>query len=280
MITAENIEDALRAMDPAAPGHGDHDDVRARTDLTRILASEPHPGARQRALPVAARRRPAVRRTAGALVAVAAAATAVIVGPSLLGTSSAYATWTAIPTVVPPGAGEAAASDCRTLITDGSGDEGPDAATAAHLAAASTALTERRGIWTTTVLGGDNGFTAVCVAADGDHHSPESSWFASTTGGDPGCLLPSPRQMITNNFGVGYQQAGDISILAGLAGTEVSALTYHSRHHGVVAATVASGRFALWMPGDDFEDAPTDGVPVQVTYRDGTTATITLGSPE
>ena len=278
MITTENIEAALRAMDPAAPGHDDHDEVRARTDLTRILASDPHPGAaRQRALPTAARgRRPALRRTAGALVAVAAATTAVVVVPSLRGTSSAYATWTAIPTAVPPGASERATAECRTLITDGSGQGGPDAATAADLAAASTALSERRGIWTTTVLAGQGGFTAVCVAADGDHRSPQSSWFASTTGADPARAQPGPRQLEANTLGVGYQQAGDISIAAGLAGTDVAALTYRSRHHGVVAATVASGRFALWLPGDDFQDAPTLGVPVQVTYRDGTTATDTL----
>lgn len=43
---------------------------------------------------------------------------------------------------------------------------------------------------------------------------------------------------------------------------------------GLVAATVAGGRFAFWFPGDELEDRET--VPVEVTYADGSTATVKL----
>ena len=54
---------------------------------------------------------------------------------------------------------------------------------------------------------------------------------------------------------------------------DVTGVTYQSASRGQVAATVAAGRFALWLPGNELMDASRTGVQVQVTYRDGSTAT-------
>ena len=47
----------------------------------------------------------------------------------------------------------------------------------------------------------------------------------------------------------------------------------------MVVATVAHGAFAFWLPGGELEDASNDGVAVTASYRDGTTATITIRLP-
>ena len=52
---------------------------------------------------------------------------------------------------------------------------------------------------------------------------------------------------------------------------------HRSRTHGEVAATVSQGRFVLWLPGGELEDAP-EGVRVDVTYRDGSTGSARLTS--
>jgi hypothetical protein len=43
-----------------------------------------------------------------------------------------------------------------------------------------------------------------------------------------------------------------------------------------VKATVAKGHFALWLPGNELKDAATNGVEVEVTYKDGTKGTRNL----
>jgi hypothetical protein len=40
-----------------------------------------------------------------------------------------------------------------------------------------------------------------------------------------------------------------------------------------VIATVAKGHFAFWLPGNELQNASEKGVPVDVTYRDGSTET-------
>jgi hypothetical protein len=67
--------------------------------------------------------------------------------------------------------------------------------------------------------------------------------------------------------------AGDISLAAGTAGSDVVGVIYKSRTHDAVTATVSPGHFALWLPGDELRNASSDGVEVEVTYQDGTTET-------
>ncbi len=70
--------------------------------------------------------------------------------------------------------------------------------------------------------------------------------------------------------------AGDISLAASTAGSDVIEVVYHSRTHGNVDATVSSGHFALWFPGDELINASSHGVDVEMTYRDGSTNTSRL----
>jgi hypothetical protein len=71
--------------------------------------------------------------------------------------------------------------------------------------------------------------------------------------------------------------AGEISLAAGHAGADVVGVVYRSQTHGDVTATVSHGRFALWLPGDELEDANAgEGVEVEVTYGDGSTGTSRL----
>ena len=87
---------------------------------------------------------------------------------------------------------------------------------------------------------------------------------------------PEPRELLATDLGVGTIDAGDISLAAGTAGSDVVSVVYHSRTRGDVTATVNQGHFALWFPGDELMDASSDGVEVEVTYRDATTATSRL----
>lgn len=71
-------------------------------------------------------------------------------------------------------------------------------------------------------------------------------------------------------------KAGDLSMAAGEAGSDVVEIVYRSRTRGDVAATVSKGHFALWLPGDELRDLSSTGVEVEVTYRDGSTGTTLL----
>jgi len=68
---------------------------------------------------------------------------------------------------------------------------------------------------------------------------------------------------------VGTMSVGDISMIAGWAGSDVVGVVYDRTTHGDVTATVDQGHFALWFPGDELS---TKELEVHVTYRDGTTA--------
>ncbi|MEV7648495.1 hypothetical protein [Arthrobacter sp. NPDC089319] len=70
--------------------------------------------------------------------------------------------------------------------------------------------------------------------------------------------------------------AGNISVAAGPAGSDIVVVTYKSRNNEYVTATVSKGQFALWLPGNELKDAATQGVEVEVTYIDGTTGTSIL----
>ncbi|MEO5852207.1 MAG: hypothetical protein ABIQ15_06805 [Nocardioides sp.] len=70
--------------------------------------------------------------------------------------------------------------------------------------------------------------------------------------------------------------AGELSLAAGTAGSDIVGVAYDSRSHGEVAATVSKGRFGLWQPGDEVEDTSSKGVEVDVTYHDGSTGTVRL----
>ena len=84
---------------------------------------------------------------------------------------------------------------------------------------------------------------------------------------------PSPPALTAPELGVGTMNAGDLSLAARTAGSDIVGVAYLSRSHGDVSATVSQGHFALWLPGDELKDTSSNGVEVEVTYRDGRTGT-------
>ncbi|PZF84239.1 hypothetical protein [Jiangella anatolica] len=255
----------LRSLDPAAADVDPHG-PRARADLARILAAPAAP-ASPAAAPAPPRRR-RVRRLVLTAAAVAAAAVgASVLVPSLTGGDRAFATWTATPSAVSAGASEEIADACRDAQRDGAGGFEAD------LAAATAAVAERRGDWSLALLAGDDGFSALCIT---DESTPLFRDWIGMIGGPGGYTAPEPRSAFVWTLGTGTVGGGELSVAAGAVGSDVTGMTYDSAEHGVVTATVAAGHFAFWLPGDELENASGDGVPVTVTYADGTTGTLTL----
>ncbi|GAA4628294.1 hypothetical protein [Cellulomonas oligotrophica] len=269
MNRTDDLTTALRSLDAADP-RVDGAGARARTVLQAILTTDPDQptaaapgGARTTARP------PRTTRRVVATVGLVAAATAGIVALSpLTGGDHAFATWSATPSGMSSHEQAEAVAGCRASMQDAAPE------LAEGLAAAVAAVAERRGVWTTVVLSGADGLSALCVA-DSSAGLFEDAVIGSV-GGPTGTLAPGARDLVATDLGTGTIGAGTVSLAAGEAGADVVGVVYRSATHGPVAATVRAGRFALWFPGADLTDAGSEGVDVQVTYRDGTTATRTL----
>lgn len=273
MIRTPDSIAILRTLD-AADLHLDPHSARARTDLDRILASEPSPQRRTfdatskftagAARPRRDRR--TARRIAAAGVVLVAATSALVALPSLVGGDTAFASWVPTPVALTAEQRTAAADSCRDAQVDGAGTDFGD-----ELRSADTAVAERRGTWTTVVLSRQDGFSALCIT-DSSAHLFARDMIGSV--GHPDVPAPGPRDLVATDLGVGTMNAADVSLAAGAAGVDVTQVTYRSPTRGDVSATVSGGRFALWLPGGDLKDA--NSVEVQVGYRDGTTAAAVL----
>lgn len=267
MTRISEVNDAIRSMDPADP-YVDQISTRAVADLQAILDTEIAPSPRRT---TSRRLAPAIRRTA-VVGATAVAVTVVTLAlPTLLGGDRAFATWTAAPASLGEEARPGAGAECRERMKDGS-DVGPDYGK--YLDEAEVAIAETRGVWTTVVLVGTDGFSAMCITDDSDH------LFSKRMIGSMGIVTdytaPGPRELIATSLGMGSSNDDAISLVSGHAGEDVEKVVYASVEHGDVVATVSSGHFALWLPGDELEDAPSDGVELEVTYRDGESGTVML----
>jgi hypothetical protein len=261
MNRIHDIDATLRSLDPADP-HVDPASARARSDLHAILATDPTSHPRRRPWP-------STRRVVLVGGMVAAATVALVTLPSLTGGDQAFATWAAAPEGMSAQQRAEAATDCRKNQKDGAGAE-----YAGDLSRADLVIAERRGVWTTVVLAGTDGFRALCIADDSARLFTDAMIGSIGTATDR--AAPEPRELLATDLGVGTINAGDISLAAGAAGSDVVRVVYHSRTRGDVTATVNQGHFALWFPGDELMDASSDGVEVEVTYRDATTATSRL----
>jgi hypothetical protein len=140
-----------------------------------------------------------------------------------------------------------------------------------ELSAAEVAIAERRGAWVTVVLAGPEGFEASCTT---DATAP---WFDKGSFGSVGkstnaAALPA-RGIDVSQLGTGTSSDKALSLASGRVGAEVAAITYTNSANEEVIATVAKGHFAFWLPGNDLENASDEGVPVEVTYTDGSTDT-------
>jgi hypothetical protein len=260
----------LRTLDPADPDVDPHN-PRALADLDRILSI----GAGQR--PDLA---PAKARSRRVRLAVAAGATAITAGvalvflPSLTKGDSAFASWTATPTGLSTQAAADAAAACRDAQLDGpAGEHSPGMDLRENVRAADVAIVERRGEWTLVTLAGTDGFSALCIT---DESTPLFRDWIGSVGIPANYATPGPRDVVATDLGAGSTKAGELSVAAGYVGSDVTGVVYRSIRHGDVMATVSGGRFALWLPGDELEDAPRVGVEVHATYRDGSTGPVLL----
>lgn len=251
------IDSTLRQLDPADPA-ADATSERARIDLTRILQSAPEAPS-----PVVLNhRRPIVRlATASALVAAAGAAVFVVV-PSITGGDEAFATWTATPSGMSAAETARSAEQCRDAQRE------MPAGYEEQLAAARVAISERRGEWTTVVLTGTDGFSALCIT---DESKPMFESWVGSAGTPTDYVTPQARSIQLTSRGPVAMNGHELSLLEGAVGAEVVGVSYQSKGNGEVQATVSQGRFALWFPGDELKE---DGADVVVSYRDGTSATV------
>lgn len=271
-MTSHHTTDALlRSMDAAqeAPPVNAH---RARADLDRILSQ--NPSASRFYLPSAAAdadqkratsRSRGLRRSIAVGGLVAAATAGLMIVPALTTGDPAFATWTAVPMQLTGSDWDGAVAECRSA-QGGRGDGPADTA--------EVAIAEQRGAWNTVVLTGPDSFEATCIT-DASALIRGGSMVGSTgtLGSDTD---PAPRGLKPTHLGVPYISSTPLSMASGRAGSDVAGITYTSIDGDEVIATVSKGHFAFWLPGDEFAGTVETGVPVRVTYADGTIETQTL----
>jgi hypothetical protein len=264
MKTNHDIDTLIRSMD-AARLSAAPDLSRSQKDLEQILSSHPiapAPTEHKKTTP-----RPSRRWRTLALGAVALAATAgFLVVPALSGGDPAFATWTAAPGELIGTERDSAVSDCiRSSQGVGSGMYAKD------LEAAEVAIAEKRGVWTTVVIAGANGFEATCTT---DSTAPwfKKGSFGSVGNSGNGQPLP-PRGVRATQLGTGVISNNPLSMASGQVGTDVAAIAYTSASGEQIKATVSKGQFAFWFPGSELTTSSDQAVPIEVTYNDNTTTT-------
>lgn len=276
MIRNQDIDTLLRSLDAADHG-GPADTPRARADLHRILSTDPAQAPLRRPpLTTAADQGRQVKNTGrtarrvaavGGMVAVATAG--MIILPSLSGGDPAFASWTPAPTGMTETDRASAVAECRASKKDVGGGMYAD-----DIDSADVAIAERRGVWTTVVLTGEDGFSAMCITDDAVNLFGRG--MIGSVGKSAGNAVPGRRELTATALGTGTMSAGDISLAAGTAGSDIVGIIYKSRTYEDVTATVSQGHFALWLPGDELRNASSDGMDVEVTYQDGTSGTSRL----
>lgn len=194
----------------------------------------------------------------------AALTVGMVVVPSVTGGDEAFASWTSNGEGLDAPNTAAAANSCRSSQAEAVRGEAAD-----NLAKTTPVLAERRGVWTTVVLGGADGFTAMCITDESSGLFTRD--MIGSVGTATGDVEPDRREVIATSLGSGTMKAGDLSLVAGTAGAEVIEIVYRSDSHGDITATISRGHFAFWWPGDELLDVGSKGIQVEVTYRDGST---------
>jgi hypothetical protein len=263
MTRDQDILTTLRSLD-AADRDIDPRSARARGDLARILATGPSGRPSRQWAPRTRGRRLVL--LGGAATAIAT--TVAVALPSFTGGDRAFATWKPVPQSMSAEERAAAADGCRAAQKNGPGTDYEN-----ELRDADAVIAERRGAWTTVVLATEEGFSAMCITDDSTRLFED--WFGSI-GTPSGYTPPAPRALVATDLGTGAIGAGELSLAAGAAGSEVAKVVYRSPSRGEVTATVSKGRFALWLPGGELENAAKNGVQLTVTYSDGSTGTVRL----
>lgn len=115
--------------------------------------------------------------------------------------------------------------------------DGAGATYAGDLNRAEPAIAERRGVWTSVVLAGTDGFSAMCITDDSTHLFAKD--MVGSLGTPTDHAAPGPRALTATDLGAGTMRAGDLSLAAATAGSDIVGVVYHSRTHGDVSATVS-----------------------------------------
>lgn len=259
---------ALADLDAAPPAPLTAEQVRdADGTLSRILSATPR-----------ADRAPERRRRAGVvpralLLAAAAAALALVTSVTgVFGGGTAYASWTARPTVLPSPEQADVAQECRDELA--SGADGTDGApTADQLRSTDLVLADTRGAYSYVLLSGANGLEATCLIERG-RILGLFGWSGSMAGSYGFLTPPSPaedRIVGTGLMAMGGAGEGSAWSTEGHVGRDVTAVTVVTDGGVEVETTVTSGRFAAWWP--DRASIDDSGGLAQVRYivtlRDG-----------
>ncbi|SKC81588.1 hypothetical protein [Krasilnikoviella flava] len=228
----------IAALDPArdlkAPGRPDDDALAA------ILGSS------RAAIPIRRSPRRAVLAGAAAAAVVAVATVATVTS---LGTPTAFAGWSAVPTVLSDEEMTARAASCETsahTITDGA--DGPQV----EDVPIGPVLAEERGEYTYVLLTGD-GAVGECLVVAQASGATEVVTGDTVLGAPP--AAPGPRDVTTLQAGTaswsqGATGDGALTSAFGRAGAEVAAVELTLTSGERVEATVHDGWWAVWAPGE------------------------------
>ena len=251
----------LRLLEPQNPPDLDRSDSPAAQQLlTTVLRTSLDKPAPQGHAVGHRRRLSRLTAQSGVLVAVALAVTVGVVAVPALqgGPSAAFASWTPVPTPVPPTEARALAQEClsggRAL-----GNDGPASAT----------LTERRGGFTFTLVATDDAI-GNCIVLDPTTVSTDGNIEqAGYTWGSLSDLPLPPPDGTTVQWGSTFTSAaGEYTSAIGRVGPQVTAVEVSSETHAEVKALVDQGFFTAWWPG-----GPDNTITVTTTQTDGSRTT-------
>ena len=235
---------ALADLDAAPPAPLTPEQrLRADQTLARILATTPvcdpaaQPGRRARAVPRAL-----------LLVAAAAAQAAVVSVTGVLGGGTAYASWTARPTLLPSSEQAEVAQECREELARGA-DGAWGTPSAAQLLGTDLVLADTRGDYSYVVLSGGDGLEATCLVERGRFLGlmPRGGSMAGSY-----AFVTPPSPQAGTIVGTGLMAMGGAEGSAwsteGHVGAGVAAVTVLTESGLEVETTVTNGRFAAWWP--------------------------------
>ena len=192
----------------------------------------------------------------------------------LLGGGTAYASWSARPTLLASAEREALAGGCRDYLAE-SADGRHGSPTARQIQESGLVLADTRGDWSYVLLSGAEGLEASCLIERprGRLGPPISS--AAGSYGFVGRATPASDEIAGSGLMVMSTDEGSYWSTDGWVGADVRSVRIVTGGGAEIEATVTGDRFAAWWPdrlGLDSSPAedPLADVRYVVTLRDGT----------
>ncbi|MFD0481490.1 hypothetical protein ACFQ46_02705 [Kineococcus sp. GCM10028916] len=224
----------------------------------------------------------------GALALAAGIAVLGVNTSQVLGGGTAYAgSWAPVPTAASPADAAAASQACAAEETLTYGY---------HVKRWQTRLAERRGDLVLVVLdeGSDPVVTLTCLV-----DLPPGGEASFVAGGGGGGARPAADAISVSGISEDTTPGDELSVLDGLVGENVAAVTVHAQGGLTAQATVQDGHYAAWWPGRAMRKTTTPSSPgaenncegecrtthlvptytLDVTLRDGTVLRDVSGQP-